>query len=234
MSAPRGTEWPAEKYLRLRALWLEGRPPAEIGRLLGISTGAAIAKVYRSDLPRRGPPVGTNAGPWTDDVVGRLRALWLEGCTMAEIGLRLGMTKNAVIGRVHRSDLPPRPSPIHASADPPPPAAPAPVTGPTLPPLASLADAPIAAPAAVPPGVSARSVARTSAGSRPTVVFRPVLYGRVVECCWPIGEPGTPGFRFCEDASEPGRPYCAVHAARAYVRVRERGEDYVERRVGNG
>jgi GcrA cell cycle regulator len=47
----------------------------------------------------------------------------------------------------------------------------------------------------------------------------------VVTCCWPIGEPGTRSFRFCDDASEPGKPYCTEHAKLAYVKVRDRRED---------
>jgi GcrA cell cycle regulator len=49
--------------------------------------------------------------------------------------------------------------------------------------------------------------------------------GRLSTCCWPIGEPGTPSFRFCNDAALPTKPYCAEHAAIAYVRVRDRRED---------
>jgi hypothetical protein len=30
-------------------------------------------------------------------------------------------------------------------------------------------------------------------------------------CCWPLGEPGTPGFRFCEAPGLPGRSYCEEH-----------------------
>jgi GcrA cell cycle regulator len=50
-------------------------------------------------------------------------------------------------------------------------------------------------------------------------------YGRIVTCCWPLGEPGTRGFRFCDAASEPGKPYCSDHVKLAYVKVRERRED---------
>jgi len=44
-------------------------------------------------------------------------------------------------------------------------------------------------------------------------------------CCWPIGEPGTKSFRFCDDASLPGKPYCDAHAKVAYVRIKDRKED---------
>ena len=53
----------------------------------------------------------------------------------------------------------------------------------------------------------------------------PRPYGRIVTCCWPLGEPGTRSFRFCNDASEPGKPYCSDHAKLAYVKVRDRRED---------
>ena len=81
---------------------------------------------------------------WSDDIIGQLRALWDEGHSTAEIGRRLGVTKNAIVGKAHRLDLPARPSPIRRDPD----AAPvrrAPVRrveGPTLPPLPSaVADA---------------------------------------------------------------------------------------------
>ena len=37
-------------------------------------------------------------------------------------------------------------------------------------------------------------------------------------CCWPEGEPGRPEFRFCGKPAVAGKPYCAEHCARAYVR----------------
>jgi GcrA cell cycle regulator len=49
--------------------------------------------------------------------------------------------------------------------------------------------------------------------------------GRLVACCWPIGEPGTRSFRFCDKESLPGKPYCSAHAALAYVKVRDRREE---------
>jgi len=48
---------------------------------------------------------------------------------------------------------------------------------------------------------------------------------RVVTCQWPLGEPGTRSFKFCDSASESGKPYCGEHAKLAYVKVRDRRED---------
>lgn len=45
---------------------------------------------------------------WTDERIERLKQLWEEGVTTAEIGRLIGVTKNAVIGKVHRIGLQPR------------------------------------------------------------------------------------------------------------------------------
>lgn len=49
---------------------------------------------------------------WTPDHIKMLIALWNEGLTTSEIGSRMGITKNAVVGKVHRLGLPKRGSPI--------------------------------------------------------------------------------------------------------------------------
>lgn len=157
---------------------------------------------------------------WTDETILRLRELWAEGCSTAEIGRRLGVSKNAVVGKAHRLDLTARPSPIRRDgAGPKRPRRPTirRVAGPTLPPLASTrGPAPIMAaaprPAVTPPAPRLQPVP-------------PPRYGRVITCCWPIGEPGTRSFRFCDASSVPGKPYCDEHAELAYVKVRDKRED---------
>ena len=49
---------------------------------------------------------------WTTERIGTLTKLWKEGLTTREIGLRLGVTKNSVVGKVHRLELSKRQSPI--------------------------------------------------------------------------------------------------------------------------
>jgi len=50
---------------------------------------------------------------WTEERVARLRELWTQGKTASEIGTALGgISRNAVIGKVHRLKLSGRPSPI--------------------------------------------------------------------------------------------------------------------------
>uniref|UniRef100_UPI001F17305C GcrA family cell cycle regulator n=1 Tax=Roseomonas sp. 18066 TaxID=2681412 RepID=UPI001F17305C len=55
---------------------------------------------------------------WTAEAIDALRALWAEGHSTAEIGRRMGISKNAVVGKAHRLNLPPRPSPIRREAEP--------------------------------------------------------------------------------------------------------------------
>lgn len=45
---------------------------------------------------------------WTSERIELLRLLWDEGVTTAEIGRRIGVSKNAVVGKVHRIGLIPR------------------------------------------------------------------------------------------------------------------------------
>lgn len=150
---------------------------------------------------------------WTEDSIMRLRDLWEEGHSTAEIGRRMGVTKNAVVGKAHRLILPPRPSPIRRDLTPPSKRnASRRISGPTLPPLGAS---------------NVVAILQEPSRNRPVngVVLpvsiapaRPML--RVSACCWPIGEPGTRSFRFCATDSLHGKPYCREHAQIAYVKVR--------------
>ncbi len=50
--------------------------------------------------------------PWTDEMVEDLKKMWDQGLSTGEIGKRLGVSKNSVVGKVHRLQLIGRPSPI--------------------------------------------------------------------------------------------------------------------------
>ncbi len=173
---------------------------------------------------------------WGADTIERLRALWAEGHSTAEIGRRMGVTKNAVVGKAHRLQLPARPSPIRRDGSVPR-AVPvggrrnmlAPIRVPGAPVTGRVATAPEPLRPPEPPAKSAaqRAVAATSAiAPKPLAApSRPAAARQARSCCWPIGEPGTPGFRFCSGEAMPTKPYCTEHAAVAYVRVRDRRED---------
>jgi len=50
--------------------------------------------------------------PWTEEMVESLKKMWDEGLSTGEIGRRLGVSKNSIVGKVHRLQLVARPSPI--------------------------------------------------------------------------------------------------------------------------
>jgi GcrA cell cycle regulator len=168
---------------------------------------------------------------WTAETIARLRALWDEGHSTAEIGRRLGVSKNAVVGKAHRLDLPARPSPIRRDGSGPSPRTRSPrrVAGPTLPPLVSTHGGPAPAPRPAmmqPRPVSAPLAPRPApVAPPPRMQVAPRPFARTVACCWPIGEPGTKSFRFCDGDALLGKPYCQEHAQLAYVKVRDRRED---------
>lgn len=57
-----------------------------------------------------------SAAEWTPDRIKTLMALWEEGHPTSEIGRRLGVTKNSVVGKVHRLGLKKRQSPIRQAS----------------------------------------------------------------------------------------------------------------------
>lgn len=179
---------------------------------------------------------------WNDETIARLRTLWHEGLSTAEIGRRIAVSKNAVVGKAHRLGLTARPSPIRrdaAGSSAPRPAAPRRIVGPTLPPLgpvlpptddarADRTEARIAVKVPLPQPPAPRPAAGSAASAPAAVQVRIVAAARtsrLAACCWPIGEPGTKSFRFCDEEALTGKPYCAEHAQVAYVKVRDRRED---------
>jgi GcrA cell cycle regulator len=156
----------------------------------------------------------SDAFNWNDAATRKLRDLWAEGHSTAEIGRRMGVSKNAVVGKAHRLDLPARPSPVRRHGLPG-------VTVPKRAPrlkrvhtLPSLAAVPSPPPNTVPPIDTGDDHAVAPAPARRTMARHDGS-----QCCWPIGEPGQPGFRFCDAPLTTRAPYCEAHARKAYVRA---------------
>ena len=141
---------------------------------------------------------------WTPERIEELTQLWNAGHSASVIGKRLGVSKNAVVGKAHRLKLPARPSPIRRQAKPQAPVRkPAPaLTRPTAEPVAVTPQPPVVvAEEARPPQPMIRT------GQQPSPR----------KCQWPIGDPTKPDFHFCGEAAVPSKPYCAEHCAVAYV-----------------
>jgi GcrA cell cycle regulator len=158
---------------------------------------------------------------WTDEAIDRLRALWAEGHSTAEIGRRMGISKNAVVGKAHRLNLSARPSPIRRV-----PGQPAAPRAPRPTPMRAVERAPFVARAFSVVG-AAPAPRPVIAAPRPVAPPAPPPPPRLsnATCCWPIGEPGKAGFRFCAERALATKPYCEAHAAQAYVRAKPKHED---------
>ena len=144
---------------------------------------------------------------WTAEAIDQLRAYWAEGHSTAEIGRRMGISKNAVVGKAHRLNLDARPSPIRREA--------------------AGGERPAAQPRrTTPPARESAPLRRLEQpAAPPAAVVRPFQRTSARTCCWPLGEPGTPEFRFCSGDALTGKPYCQEHASVAYVKARDRRED---------
>jgi GcrA cell cycle regulator len=160
---------------------------------------------------------------WNEEAIGKLRALWAEGLSTAEIGRRMGVSKNAVVGKAHRLNLTSRPSPIRRDGEKTPRRRqPKRAQGSTLP---ALSAASVPMPVLEAPRLMERPVPAERVAPVLRAVPAPRAGARVTPCCWPIGEPGTRSFRFCDVDAIAGKPYCDEHSALAYVKVRDRRED---------
>ena len=146
---------------------------------------------------------------WTDERVESLKKLWLDGLSASQIAKQLGgVTRNAVIGKVHRLGLSGRAAPSQ-------PARPA-FKAPRPPRPVSAAPAPrrIEAQAASP-------VQATAPNPVPVVYIEEPGSATVLTlgahmCKWPIGDPSTDGFTFCGRRTGADGPYCIEHARVAY------------------
>ena len=174
---------------------------------------------------------------WTDDRVETLKTMWGEGKSASQIAKELGgVTRNAVIGKVHRlglsnrtSPAPATPAKAAASEKPSPAVEPAPKpkasnqTGPTgisahapIPPRRPI----IKAGQPLPPQPSANEVSAEALATVKEVektAHRLSLMELTERTCkWPVGDPATDDFWFCGHPVQTGKPYCEAHVAVAF------------------
>ena len=143
---------------------------------------------------------------WTDERVETLKKLWLDGLSASQIAKQLGgVTRNAVIGKVHRLGLSGRATPSQPQR---------PIfKAPRAPrPAVAAVPAPRRAiePAAMPAQVPAPAYFSEEPGTATVLTLGAHM------CKWPIGDPSSDGFTFCGRRSEREGPYCTEHARVAY------------------
>jgi GcrA cell cycle regulator len=157
---------------------------------------------------------------WDGERVEILRKLWQEGISASRIAAQLGagITRNAVIGKVHRLGLSGRAKPAASTSAPRPKRA-----------------------------VASHSIQKTVALRGNTVMLREVVIAAEYEpvvmpeavvipiservtimelresmCRWPLGDPLSPEFRYCGTKCDPAQPYCIPHGRMAYQQAPER------------
>ncbi|WP_411034564.1 GcrA family cell cycle regulator [Shinella sp. BYT-45] len=170
---------------------------------------------------------------WTDERVEKLKKLWSEGLSASQIAAQLGgVSRNAVIGKVHRLNLPGRAKAGGTQS----------ASRPKRPAAAAPRPSNFAARA-----VTARTVARPAgntiakeeidfdaqsdqlpvpANGNAVVVpmSRRLELTQLTErtCKWPIGDPLNDDFHFCGNESPDNSPYCTYHQRLAYQPSAER------------
>ena len=169
---------------------------------------------------------------WTDEMVEDLKKMWHEGLTTGEIGKRLNVSKNSIVGKVHRLGLSGRPSPIKKKDD-------SEKKEKTTEPVVKAEKAEKTEKAAkeekAPAKLKAEKSVKTEADApkEEKIEFskshaKPEInrHGKTMltdldnhTCRWPIGDPKDENFHFCGKKVKIGQTYCDEHANIAYVKT---------------
>jgi GcrA cell cycle regulator len=182
---------------------------------------------------------------WTDERVETLRQMWVDGKSASQIAKELGgVTRNAVIGMVHRLGLsnrggnaeagveetrPPavaaaasepaaivEPEPAYDGSPEPEAVAAAPRPARDLPPAAR----PRIPGQPLPPQPSGSEISAEALANLAEVAkrARKLSLMQLTErtCKWPVGDPATEEFWFCGLPAAAGKPYCEAHVAVAF------------------
>src|SRR5215211_5287429 len=166
----------------------------------------------------------TDAGAtWTDERVELLKKLWSDGLSASQIAAEIGsVTRNAVIGKIHRLGLSGRgktkaAAPQRGRKASRAPSAPTSVPQPSTPNPVPVAPTPIS--------IESAPLATFDDVVVPISERVTIMELRESMCRWPMGDPTKPEFRFCGARSVTGLPYCTHHARIAYQPVADRKRD---------
>ena len=143
---------------------------------------------------------------WTDERVELLKKLWQDGLSASQIAKQLGgVTRNAVIGKVHRLGLSGRATPSRPQR-----------TVFKAPRPARQITAAPSAPRRLAEPVSAHPAPAPVRYIDETPGTATVLTLGAHMCKWPIGDPALETFTFCGRRTGGEGPYCGEHARVAY------------------
>ena len=151
---------------------------------------------------------------WTDERVELLKKLWADGLSASQIAGELGgITRNAVIGKVHRLGLSGR------------------AKSPSAPrPRKARTGGMMRVPRTAMRGNTALAY-DYEPEPEPELIEIPVEQRKTLlqlnekTCHWPIGDPGSPEFFFCGGETVNDLPYCSYHSRVAYQPANERRRD---------
>lgn len=171
-----------------------------------------------------------NGANWTDERVERLKKLWSEGLSASQIAAQLGgVSRNAVIGKVHRLNLPGRAKAGGATSA----RSQKRVTMPAQSRPAAFAPRTITRTVTRPAGatmlkeevdIEALEEMVVSSSNVVVPIFKRVPLIKLTErtCKWPLGDPLKDDFCFCGNDSPDNTPYCTYHQKLAYQPSAER------------
>jgi len=156
---------------------------------------------------------------WTDERVAVLKKLWTDGLSASQIAKQIGgVTRNAVIGKVHRLGLSGRAAPAR----------------PRTPSIKIARPRPAISTAPRPMHHHMPAPVRLREAELPPIDIPENGPSNVLElgahmCKWPIGDPAKTEFRFCGRKCGEGAPYCTDHARVAYQPpAKKRGDGEAE------
>lgn len=158
---------------------------------------------------------------WTDERVELLKKLWCEGLSASQIAAEVGgITRNAVIGKVHRLGLSGRAKSANAGV-----------------PRPRKARSPAQmlriGRGAIRGNTALAHAYEIEAEVEPELIDNVIPIGQrrtILElteqtCRWPVGDPGSGDFFFCGGNTVTGLPYCAYHSRMAYQPAADRRRD---------
>ena len=156
---------------------------------------------------------------WTDERVELLKKLWSDGLSASQIAAELGgITRNAVIGKVHRLGLSGRAKSASSAA---------PRPRKARSPMMRIGRASIRGNTALAHAyeMEAEAAPELIDNVIPIGQRRTILELTEQTCRWPVGDPGSTEFFFCGGNTLGGLPYCAYHSRVAYQPASERRRD---------